>query len=319
MHLTPHPTWEITDSTKLKRYQECARAYFFEYCLGWRSDRPANDLAFGGAWAKAMEVLRNYGFSNDAIILAYEAFLTHYRSEGFAEEEDELFAPKTPARALGALAEYVEKWADDLRQLEVLHAEVAGSVSVGKNRVIHFKMDSILRSEKLGYLSHEDKTTKQINRQWQDQWPLSVQVGTYSHVLYCLYPEDEVFGVIINGTAFKAVKGTRGAALFDFARISCRQDINQMEAWLAETNLWLDDLERDFEMLSVCEPDDQLMLAFKRNTQSCTKYRGCPYHAFCCARTNPLTLVEQGVPVGFKVEFWDPSELKVNERIEIQA
>ena len=319
MYLTPHPSWQIIDSTKLKRYQECHRAYLFEYIFGWRSSQAYNDLAFGGAWAKAMEVLRKHGYSNDAITLAYMAFLEHYRGEGFDEESDELFFPKTPARALGAMAEYVELYSDDLRKYQVIHSEVAGSVPVSKNRVMYFKCDSILHSDELGYLSHEDKTTKSINRMWQDQWPLSTQVGCYSHVLYCLYPENEVFGVVINGTGFKPVKGTRGAAMYDFARISCRQSLDQMEAWLAETNLYLDELDQDMDWLADCEPDDRLMIAFKRNPQSCTKYRGCGYHHFCVSRTNPLSLFAQGLPIGFKVEHWNPMDIKVSERIDIPS
>ena len=52
---------------------------------------------------------------------------------------------------------------------------------------------------------------------------------------------------------------------------------------------------------------DDILRAFPKNTESCTKYFGCPYADFCQAWMNPLQRCQEVQP-GFKLDFWDPRE-----------
>ena len=67
-------------------------------------------------------------------------------------------------------------------------------------------MDTILMDRSDGTFFSLEHKTKQgtIDRQWRMEYPLSVQVGTYTHALYCLFPISKVRGVVINGLAFTA-------------------------------------------------------------------------------------------------------------------
>jgi hypothetical protein len=49
------------------------------------------------------------------------------------------------------------------------------------------------------------------------------------------------------------------------------------------------------------------MKSFPCNAEACFNWnRKCAYHQFCQFWPNPLTQAQEGVPLGFKAEFWNP-------------
>jgi len=61
------------------------------------------------------------------------------------------------------------------------------------------------------------------------------------------------------------------------------------------------------ERLASCKDSDEIMMAFPRRTENCTKYfRICPYHDFCLTWSNPLQHCFEP-PIGFEIDFWNPS------------
>lgn len=302
--LQEHPSWYKHHASTLNDYLTCPRYSFYRQFLGWRKESTHNHLAYGSAWHEMMETLLIQGYTTEALVAGMERFLECYRKQ-FGEETDELFTPKTPSAALTAAAHYIQKYAEqDSRQI-VLHTEAWGAVPIAPDRLIHFKCDSILRDDR-GIFSREHKTGSRTGRQWVDKWALSMQVGTYTHVLYCLYPAEEVWGVEINGTIFQKSK-------IDFVRVPCRASLQMLNAWLTDVNSWVSRLELDIQVLmeddSASEP---VMRSFPRNPLSCTDFYGCEYHPFCLAWANPLQYVEEGPPIGFYQEFWDP-EVKTED------
>ena len=307
--LEKHPTWDILDSSKLATFLECPRKYFFEYVLAWRTDAPNNHLIFGQAWHDAMEHLLLYGYSDNSIFDAYDKFLATYRKE-FPEDSDELYAPKTPMNALKALGKYTEHYTRDLDEFEVLYTEIAGTVPITEDQVLHFRLDSICRDIARGYyFSLEHKTGSRLSRFWTDQWPLAVAIGTYTHVLYCLYPGEEIYGVKINGTFFQKTK-------IGLQRVPIRKTLEQMQQWMWNVVWWADQIAWQFETLMACSENDEVLMAFPQNPTSCTKYFGCPYHDFCLAWPNPLQHCDEP-PTGMKIEYWDPTEREATHRMEL--
>jgi hypothetical protein len=313
--LPSHETWEITDSTKLQQFMDCPRSYFYTYLLGWRSERPNNHLVFGSAVHLAMEHLYKHGFGADDVITAIDKFNKEYRKE-FPEETDELFKPKTPARFIDCLVEYIMLYKNDFNKYEVLYTEVSGSVSLDGYFILYFKMDTILREIAGGlYFSMEHKTkggdfSGYYGESWKNDFPLSVQVGTYTHALYCMFPPEKVKGVKINGIGMKKTK----AHLFDFCRLPIWKSREQMQVWQMNTINWMKQLEIEFEELYREEDSNDVMTAFPMNVRSCTKYNGCPFHNQCLTWANPLKRCEQP-PLGMKVEFWDPREQGSEEKV----
>jgi hypothetical protein len=292
--LTPQPSWEIKDATKIQSYMDCPRSYFFEYVLGWRPDSSNIHLEFGSAWHLAMEHLIVHGYDDVSILEAYTKLNTYYR-QFFSEVLDEQYHPKTPAMALTALVKYCKEYAGE--PFTPLFTEVAGSVSLTDKHTLSFRIDSILDTPD-GIKSREHKTGSQLSRPWMDQWALKMQTGVYNHVLYCLFPRDKVWGVEINGAIFskKDIK---------FQRVPARRTVEGMEAWYWNTINWCDRIDQDFQDLAICSPEDTVMRAFWQNTENCTKYFGCKYHDFCMAWGNPLSRCQE-VPTGFKIEYWNP-------------
>jgi hypothetical protein len=305
-----HNSHSIVDATKLKAYIECPRAYFYEYVLGWRSETPSIHLEFGKAWHLAMEHLLLTDYTPANVSKAWTLLSDYYR-KFFPPEMDETLAPKNPGFALNALMAYAKEYQHELPTQRVLYTEIGGTVAMDDTHVIHFRMDSILENIADGMIrSREHKTGSTLNRQWTDQWSLAVQTWVYNHVLYSLFPKEKVWGVEINGTFFQK-KETK------FLRVPARRQLGMMEVGYWNTLSWLLDLEYDMERLQTCTDADPILFCFPQKPDHCTAYFGCKYLDFCIAWPNPLRRIDE-VPLGMKIDFWDPrdEETKVNFNVE---
>lgn len=296
-------TWEIIDSTKLQCFMDCPRKYFYEYTLGWRPDISNNHLVFGSAVHECMEYILLNGYSAKSIAGGYDEFYKYYRGT-FPADTDHLYFPKTPDRFMLMLALYANRYKDDFTKFKVLYTEISGNVVLNEKYKIYFKMDSILQDLNNNmYYSLEHKTKGgPINEYWRRDFPMSVQVGTYTHALYCLFEMSKVQGVVINGMGFKK---TKRQAEFDLERLPIWKTTEQMQVWLNNTIVWMEMLENEFEILSETDDSKQVMQAFPLNVRSCGKYFGCPYLDYCSAWPNPLQKCFQP-PMGMVVDFWNP-------------
>jgi hypothetical protein len=292
-----HPSWDIIDSTKLNNFLECPRSYFYEYILGWRSEAPNLHLEFGKAWHLAMEHLILNGYSDKVIAEAYAMFYEHYR-KFFPELLDEANAPKNPANALRALVQYADEYKDD--KFTPVYTEIAGTVPIDDGKALHFRMDSILMDSDGMIRSLEHKTGSTLSRQWTDQWSLSVQTGTYNHVLYCLYPAEQVWGVEINGVFFQKKENK-------FQRVPARRSLPMMNVWQWMVCHTMNMIDFETKRMQDVKEDALVMEAFPQNPTNCTKYFGCKYHDYCMAWPNPIARCEE-VPLGMKQEWWNPAD-----------
>lgn len=318
MTLQPHPTWAIHDSSKLTEFQRCPRSYFYRYILGWNLDIPAHDLIFGEAWHRAREVQLLKGYN--AISDAYEAFESYYR-QYFPPEDDALYAPKNPAGVLNALMKFASDRISDLTENEVVEldgekmTEISGTVPIDDTRVLHYRLDSVMRQVETGKVfSWDHKTTSEryvVGRQWADQFFLGLQNGTYTHCLYCMFPIEEVLGIEFCGTGFAFLK--RGSANrpagyhATLRRVPAFKTPDQMNSWLWTVNELIKYIEIEMDKLFRCTENDPVLMAFPMNGTSCTDYRGCPYYDYCSAWQNPLRSCNEP-PLGFTEKFWNPAE-----------
>lgn len=318
--IEPHLTWSILDSTKLTDYLACPRKYFYAHLLGWRTDRPNHDLWFGTCWHISREYQLLHGYND--VKGAYDAFLTEYRKE-FDQESDPLYLPKTPTAVLNALIKFSEERHSDLEDNEVvmldgnLMTEISGTVPIDDNRVLHYRLDNIMRRLSDGKIfswDHKSTSGKYINkRQWAEQFHLSIQNGTYTHCLYCLFPTQDVLGIEFCGVGFEYLQ--RGSAMRSagyhatLRRIPAFKTPEQMNVWLWNVNDLVNRIERDTDRLSFCKEDDPVMMTFPLCPKSCMDYKGCPYFDYCLAWANPLQHASEP-PLGYRVEFWNPAEMK---------
>ncbi len=326
-----NPAVAVLDGTKLKAYLGCPRRFFYEHVLGWRPLIPSNHLAFGSAVHEALEYLLLNGYSSANVLTAYEKFLSAYRKEGFSSETDELYWPKTPSNFFIALSLYAKHYERDLEDYEVIATEIAGSTLVAEYE-LNFRMDSIVKNRKthaIGSLEHKTASSPYL---WADQFYLSMQTGTYNHVLNCCYPDAKIEGVTFNGLFFGKVKkgwaelleGRRPDQLsvktkpIDFDRFTIHRTEKQQNVWYTNTLMTFEDLLRDFESLAALPQDDPdvMMTAFKLNETNCSSFgRLCDYHNFCNAWPNPWAR-RYDVPTSFKPYFWNPMALPAKQILE---
>ena len=314
-----HPTHSILDSSKLDTYYDCPRKFFYEYILGWRVNRPNHDLYFGNAWHVAREYQLIHGYED--IKGAYTAFIEFYRKE-FPQETDDMYRPKDPSGVGYALLKYAKERQSDLVDNELLYTEISGTVPIDQEgRILHYRMDSILRRRSDGKIfSLDHKSAKRFSRQWSEKFFLSVQTGTYTHCLYCMYPIDEVVGIEYDGTCFEYLK--RGSAQreqgyhISFLQVPAWKTADQMGVWLWNTLNTVYDVEREMDRLSHCKEGDEVMMCFPLNPGSCSKYWGCTYHDFCMSWPNPLQRCDEP-PLGYKIEYWNPAEMQTTNKKDL--
>ena len=301
------PSHHQLDGSKLNRFMECPRAFFYEYLLGWRSERPNNHLVFGSAFHEAMEHLLCNGYDKRSVLGAYRKFELMYRKTLENPENDQMFWPKTPDRAFEAIALYAGNYSDDLEKYEKLYTEIAFTVQMDETRSLIGRMDSIMRRKSDNKIfSLEHKTASSLHR-WDEKWPLAMQTGTYTHAMYCLYGFEDVEGVVFNATAFKRVKGTRGGTKFEFLRVPAYRSRSQMQTWYTNTLYWMDALEKEYQLLESSTEKNDVLMAFPMNTTNCDKWFGCQYKDFCNAWRNPLQHCSRP-PLGMIEEHWNPHE-----------
>lgn len=309
------PPENRTDSSKLNDFLTCPRYYFYRHVLGWESEAPNNHLVFGTAWHLAMEHLLLHGYSAESVLAAHDLFEKEYRMH-FSPETDDMFGGKTPLNAFIALGKYTEEYKRDFEEAKPLYTEIAGSVAVDAQRSLYFRQDSIMRREDNHHIfSREHKTGSRL-WMWDDQWPLSIQVGTYSHVLYCLYPHDMVDGVEMNGVFFMKRKKDP----IELHRFLVQKTKDQMQTWLDTVRFYLWEIEREFDLLcNICREDDPVLRAFSMNPTNCLKWgRICEYHDYCLAWPNPLRRAHEP-PIGFKRDWWDPMAREAKKTFEFKG
>lgn len=326
MPIPYHPAWDIRDSSKLDDYFDCHRKYFFAHILGWQTEAHRHDLFFGECWHIAREYMLIHGYND--MLGAYDAFICRYREE-LPPETDDLYRPKNPDAVTLAIAQFAgnQERKHDLDENEVLFTEISGSVPVDEKRVLYFRMDSVLRNKQQGHIFSWDHKSKggDFNRQWEEKFHLCIQNGTYTHCLYCMYPEEMEAGLIKGvefcGTSFRYLK--KGGKVnpqgynIGLHRVPAWKNPSQMNVWLWNTVDLLDDLDRDMERLHHCKASDPVLMAFQQNPGNCSKYWGCLYHDFCMAWSNPLQYC-QHPPLGFKEAFWDPREMETTNKMKLE-
>lgn len=291
--------WKILDSTKLQTYASCPRQYFLEYVLGWRIDRQSNHLVFGQAWHSALEYLYEKGMKLNSVPEAFDAFLQTYRKV-WPESTDEWFGGKTPEAALQALVEYVNEYASDVYNYQVLATEVTDFLPLNDTDAIVVKLDAIMRDNKTNKIViMEHKTSSSGGQYWARQWHMSLQVGAYIAACNHFYNQKDT-PAIVDGTFFLKTKR-------NFQREIVIKPVNAMLGWANTVLSLITKIETDFVLLQGEDLNSPCLKAFPQNPVSCDKFAGCQFYDICTCGINPLVLAQDGVPpIGYKEEWWNP-------------
>ena len=118
---------------------------------------------------------------------------------------------------------------------------------------------------------------------------------------------------VCDGLLYKWIKGDV---------IRCHRHIVLYDLWCSGPPLCpfydlLDELDREMDRLFRCKEEDTVLMAFPMNPKSCSAYRGCQFHDFCLSWSNPLQRCYEP-PLGFKEEFWDPSQMDTTVKKDLE-
>lgn len=310
-----HPAQEVLDSTKLQTYQDCPRQFFYEYLLGWRPSHPNNHLVFGQAVHEALEHIILNGYNANSVIAASHKFEVVYRPH-FPPETDDLYSPKTPYRFVDMLINYIQRYAGDIEQFEVIKTEIGGQVHLTEDIKLAYKMDTVLRDRETGLycsLEHKTKGGNYIDKGYAIDHQMGTQCGTYTHVLNCLFPPEKVSGVIINCMCFKKTKRPE----YILERFPIQLSNHMMHIWHTTTLEWIGNLILDLIKLSNHSESDDVLSAFPLCGRACSKWgRVCSYYHLCTSWPNPLQHLDK-MPIDMEISFWNPLEEPLREVINL--
>jgi hypothetical protein len=251
-------------------------------------------------------------------------FLPYYRQ--FCDPgDDELYHPKTPDRAFKALAYYASVYKNDLYDSEILEyngqklVEIGGKIDLADGYTVSFRQDTIMRNDR-GIFSLEHKTGSS-SYNWNAQWYLAPSTAIYTHVLYCLFPPEQISGIKYNGIFFKRTKDDPKKdekdpfRHFEVLRVPIFKSSENMGTMVSNLIWWLDMIKFDFNNLAEAKDTDTYMPCFAQNWGACTNWgRVCEYHDFCCNWRNPLRYIDK-LPMDIKIEFWNP----LNEPVKVEV
>lgn len=308
------------DNTRISDYRTCPRRFYFRHVRHWVPDATAVALIFGSAWHAAMDVLwvamtAHKGMKltvKDIVSMSYDAFVLKWIQEGAPHPSEmdaddiEEFQPRTPMIAKEMLHGYLTARSNFFQRIELIDVERPFAVPLDAGddtRQYVGRLDKSFTDEgRFRLAEHKTTTAYKINGYFRndflDSFTPNSQIDGYQFAANLLYdrPLDSIH--VDAALVHKSVHDG-----FKFIPVDRME--SQLDAWLWETHVWIDQIEANKAALAdEGRTNTPYMAAFPKNTSSCGSYGGCPYRDICKAVANPHKL--RKVPLGYKVSPWSP-------------
>lgn len=313
--LQRNESWGVFDSTKLQEYLTCRRKFFFRYRLsqkGWTPSRESLDLVHGDAIHKGMQQMYLAFAKNGDYQSGYEDAIAAYIKryiERYPDEEEWFYnSPKNPIGAKECFLQYPAEYKTD--NFRLIGTEIYGAIPISESRTIITKLDLIVETND-GIVIVDHKTSKNsLSEIMKTQHEVSFQFASYnlaglSYVTSKGYPKSAFKGVLVNHIAFKETQ-KRGLEV-EFDRFYVTKTEEQLEKHICLVDSLISEIEANDEKALSCKDTEEPLDCFIQNTKACTDYyRRCEFFDYCHYVTNPLSLMDGGVPAQFALNEWDP-------------
>ncbi len=308
------------DNSTLSAVKRCALHGHYRYDMDWTpQDRPIY-FDFGTAWHKAMDelwkaVCWDHVSSAEAYQIAAAAFDAAWAELGNDPKPNQALAeewsPRTPGIAREMVHNYIDIRYDWLRyKIKLIGCEVPFVVPLDPDDPTLFyigRLDKVIE-ENGEIVAPEHKTTTSYRVSgdhfappWISSFDPNSQVDGYNHGLHMTYP-GKVKGVLVDGAmVHKTVHDA-------FRFIPAYRSPHQLEAWRQETLFWARSWLR-FKETGF----------FPRNTNGCVNqyHKVCEYISTC--RQYGQAILDLEVPMGMKVERWEPYDLSILHKAATEA
>jgi len=307
------------DNSMLDVFRVCPRKFYFRHIRQFETTGLRIPLIFGTAWHASMDTIwGNVSTATQTQLLemAMQSFYKAWVDGGLKDTNDFDLFPRTPARALDMLTEYIKRYSDDLKRIEIVAIETPFLVPLSlENSEIYYigKWDKVFR-DRLGITIVDHKTASAMAASWLSSFSPNGQMDGYLHAGHMTYGE-EMHGVMIDGALVSKTK-------IDFLRVPLQRQLPQLDAWNWEVTDLIDQIELNEErLLDYRASGERLnhLQAFPKCTTSCTQYFGiCPYHDLCQFWSNPE---DHTMPDNFQASTWTPFTIteKLDGTLDIKS
>lgn len=285
------------DNTMLTSYRKCAKYHAWRDHESIVSNQSNVHLHAGGAFARGLETTRRAFFQHalpmpDALYHGVADLISVY---GDYTPPDNM-KNKACGRMLGALSYYFDIWpigqtitpatVNGIDGIEfdfcvplpgVEHPDGGPLLYVGRFDMFGQHSNGMLTGV-------DDKTASQLGAQWLNKWRLSSQVSGYWWAAHQSGIPIQCF--IVRGMRLTAYNYGNAEAI-------CYRQPWQINDWLRNTQLTLEDMKRDWDRGE-----------WERNYDaSCAAYSGCDYLTLC---ESPIGTTDDWKAIGFVPNTWTP-------------
>lgn len=286
------------DNSTLDTFRVCPRKFYYRHIRHWETDSVRPALIFGTCWHAAMDFFWQHPDASAAD--CFKIFMQEWNASELVDSESFDLFPRTPGRASEMLIEYVSRYANWLRNIELIAVEKPFIVPLSfeeQNLFYVGKWDKLFK-EGSNYTICDHKTSSSFASTWLNSWSPNGQVDGYLYAGHMEY--GEAFrNVLIDGALVQKTK-------IDFIRVPVERQLYMLEQWKWEVIDLIEQIWYYEKMLLDVRTDRprDIMKTYPKCTTSCTSYYGmCPYVNLCKFIPNP-ELVD--IPDGFIVSNWKP-------------
>lgn len=304
------------DSTSLGSFKECARKYYYEIILGWRSPAMNVHLTFGLGYHAALEAYDHTTFAGGDHVEGKRAALRTALACGGSmvdgewvpwRSEDHVKNPWTLARTVIWYLDYFQ--ANPLKTVTLSNSKPAVELS------FYFPVSSINGYE-IGFAGHMDrvvddpngqrvvhdrKTTKAaLTDQFFAGFSPHNQFSLYTFAANVLF-EQPALGIVVDAAQV-------GTNFSRFARrfISFPRAI--VDEWFNEAMVWISLAGQFAERAAVLiARGEDPAAAWPKNDKSCSNYGGCPFRSVCSK--SPFAR-KAWLESDFKPFRWNPLQVR---------
>lgn len=294
---------DVIDNSMRKELVKCQKIAHWKFERGLNAPGNNVDLHAGGAFSKAMEVLRTAYYVqrksqelalSDAISALYTVYGNFQCPEGKFKTADRMAGALTYYLSEHPLAddEYIPlELSDGKLGIEIVFQHPTKLIHPVTGRVIPYvgRFD-MLAEDTHGYVwIVDEKSTGKMGDAWVHQWDLDSQMTGYCWGAQKLLEQHnidkEIKGAIINGV---------GILKYDYA---VQRVHTYRQPWVIDR--WYQQMIRDIEnWIEVYKEQSHNMVL----DHACALYNNpCVYSRLCVAQ-NPERLIDGN----FKVHFWNP-------------
>lgn len=285
------------DNSSLSVAKDCLRKYQYQVIEGRRPKGKAAPLLFGSAFHKCLEkfdFLKAVGvFEHDIIVRECVRLAFMLSEESFGEDN-----LRTRLGLIRAVVQYADHYRKDEFRTHVLST---GRVAVELSFRFELPISALSTNEPYIYCGHIDKlawqndnlyvfehkhTTSYLSENYWNRYIFSGQINGYKYAGKVIFKEN-VVGALINTVQI-------GQNFVNFGRRIAPANPAHLDEWMEGTVYYIKQLEKAVK-------DNY----FPMNTESCNKYKGCPFIKVCFK--SPY-LRQKILEEDFVVDRWNPLE-----------